>query len=108
MAMDDPPMKAMEEVGDVDQLKADLSEAQERLSQLHALEEGLGSIKSTNNPAFAELSQLAIKLGVNDSPPPKCAPHHIMSRSKRAHQPNALSLAPSQPHRTPTLGHLRN
>eukprot|EP00240_Pyramimonas_obovata_P006084 CAMPEP_0118945800 /NCGR_PEP_ID=MMETSP1169-20130426/42989_1 /TAXON_ID=36882 /ORGANISM="Pyramimonas obovata, Strain CCMP722" /LENGTH=338 /DNA_ID=CAMNT_0006891595 /DNA_START=137 /DNA_END=1150 /DNA_ORIENTATION=+ len=71
LAMDDPPMKAMEEVEDVDQMKVDLAEARERLTELNTLEEGLASIKSTGNPAFPELAQLAIKLGVNDSPPPK-------------------------------------
>jgi hypothetical protein len=71
MAMDDPPMKALEEVGDVDEMKSDLAEARERLVQLNTLEEGLASIKSTGNSAFAALAQLAIKLEVDDLPPPK-------------------------------------
>mmetsp|Transcript_44372 Transcript_44372/g.73958 ORF Transcript_44372/g.73958 Transcript_44372/m.73958 type:complete len:409 (-) Transcript_44372:64-1290(-) len=73
MAMDDPPMKALEEVGDVDEMKSDLAEARERLVQLNALEEGLASIKSTGNSAFAALVQLAIELEVDDLPPPKQA-----------------------------------
>ena len=71
LALEDPPMDALEGVADVDELKRELAEGRQRLEGLNRLEEGLQGVKSASNPAFAPLAELALSLNVSDAPPPK-------------------------------------
>jgi len=89
LSMDDPPEALLASVADVDQLKADLIEARERLIQLNDLEDGLKSIKSANNPDFEPFKHMAIMLGVGDEPPPKQArgPKKVKGTKSAPRQP---------------------
>lgn len=71
MSLEDPPMEALEQVGDVDALRVELEDARARLASLNQLEDGLQSVKSTAAAEFAPLAATAVQLGINDSPPPR-------------------------------------
>jgi hypothetical protein len=71
MALEDPPMEALEQVGDVDALRVELEDARARLASLNQLEDGLQSVKNTATAEFAPLAAMAVQLGVNDAPPPR-------------------------------------
>jgi hypothetical protein len=82
MAMEDAPLDALEQVGDVDALRAELEEARGRLAELNRLEDGLKGVKNTKDDEFAPLAALAVQLGVDDAPPPKCVTSLSSARSR--------------------------